>query len=140
MARVTDVTAELLHDTHGPGDYVKRVHTAKPARALSPTLAAFYEKWRASGDKTVGRVSNALAYAKPITGSRPSYHTNMIRLIKGGHIHVCQVEAKAPEGSAARRDDPWQSQNRFLLLQPNACPAEVDPAATPFMGARRRRR
>lgn len=140
MARVTDVTSELLHEVSGPGEHVRRVHQAKPARVLTPTLTSFYDKWKASGDKTVGKISNTLAYARAITGYSPSHHTNMLRLIKGGHIRVCQVEGKAPEHSTARRDDPWQTQNRFFLLQPNACPAEVDPAMTPLMGARRRRK
>ncbi len=139
MARVEDVTGDLIRHTAGPGDYVKRVQQARPAFSLTPTLAAFLEKLRAPSDKTVGRVSNVLAYGKTITGPRPSYHTNMIRLIKGGHVQVCEVAAPPPAGSNAHRDTPYGDRFYFLKVG-RACPTEIEPDAATFQGARKRRR
>ena len=138
MARVEDVTDRLLSDVSGPGERVKRVHGAKPARALTPSLATFFDKWKAPSDKTVGFISNALAYGRGVTGYSSSHHTNMIRLIKGGHVRVCEIREKPPAGSAAHRDSPYGE--RFYVLQPNTCPTDINPAAATFMGSRRRRR
>lgn len=139
MARVQDVTGDLIHHTMGPGDYVKRVHQAKPAFSLTPTLQAFLEKLRAPGDKTIGRISNTLAYARAITGSTPSYHSRMVRLIKGGHIQLCEVSAPPPVGSNAHRDAPYG--DRFLFMKVGrACPTEIEPTDATFQGARKRRR
>jgi hypothetical protein len=139
MARVEDVTGYLIHHTAGPGDYVKRVQQTRPAFSLTPTLTAFLEKLRAPSDKTVGRVSNALAYGRGITGSKPSYHTNMIRLIKGGHVQVCEVAAPPPAGSNAHRDAPYGDRFYFLKVG-RACPTEIEPSAATFQGSRRRKR
>jgi hypothetical protein len=136
MARVEDVTDRLLSNVSGPGERVKRVHQTKPALTLTPALAKFFDTWKTSRDKTVGFVSNALAYASKVSGPGASYHTNMIRLIKGGHIRACQVNEKPPAGSAAHRDSPYGE--RFYVLQPNSCPTDIDPANAPFMGRRRR--
>ena len=138
MARVEDVTERLLRDTSGPGDRVRRVHTTKGATKLSPTLAAFFEKWRAPSDKTIGWISNALAYSHQVEGSKPSYHANMIRLIKGGHIRVCQVDASAPAGSNARRESPF-GEGRYYMLRAGSCPTEIDPQASTLGRGRRRR-
>lgn len=139
MARVQDVTGELIHHTMGPGDYVKRVHNTRPAFSLTPTLSAFFEKFREPSDKTIGRISNPLAYARAITGSKASYHTNMIRLIKGGHIQMCEVAAPAPAGSNAHRDAPYG--DRFYFMRAgNKCPVEIEPDAATFQGARKARK
>lgn len=139
MARVEDVTGYLIRSAAGPGDYVKRVQQAKPAFSLTPTLTALLEKLRAPGDKTVGHISNTLAYGKAITGPRPSYHTNMIRLIKGGHVQVCEVSAPPPAGSNAHRETPYA--NRFYFLKVGLkCPTEIEPSEATFQGARKRGR
>lgn len=138
MARVEDVTDRLLADVHGPGDYVKRVHATKPAHKPTPGLIEFFTKWEQSGPNTVGRVSNALAYGKAITGPTKLYHSSMIRLIKGGHIRVCEVSAAPPPGSSAHRDAPYS--DRFYLLASGTCPTEIDPASANLRGSRRRRR
>ena len=137
MARVQDVTSELIRRVAGPGDYVKRVHETRPAFRLTPTLLAFLERWRAPSDKTMGWVSNALAYSRAVTGQQKSYHTSMIKLIKGGNINVCEVAAKPPTGSNAHRESPYG--DRFYFLKVGACPVEIEPDAAKFSGARRKR-
>lgn len=138
MARVEDVTGYLIHNTAGPGDYVKRVRETRPALSLTPALQAFFEKWRVPSDKTIGRISNTLAYARAITGHKPSYHTSMIKLIKGGSINVCEVRAAPPQGSRAHTETPHA--DSFYLLKAGACPAEIEPSAATFTGARKHRR
>jgi hypothetical protein len=59
-----DVTARLLADASGPGDYVRRVREAKPATKMTPTLTAVLEKLSAMDDRTGGLISNFLAYGK----------------------------------------------------------------------------
>ncbi|MBV8722249.1 MAG: hypothetical protein JO277_08875 [Candidatus Eremiobacteraeota bacterium] len=139
MARVEDVTGYLIRNTSGPGDYVKRVQQTKPAFRLTPSLEAFLEKLRAPSDKTIGRISNTLAYARAITGSKPSYHTNMIRLIKGGNIQVCEVAAPPPAGSNAHRETPYNDRFYFLKVG-HACPTEIEPSAATFQGVRSKRK
>lgn len=137
MARVTDVTGRLIHEAYGPGENPKRVRDAKPAFKLTPALVAFLEAWRRPSDKTVGFVSQPLAYARTITGSRKSYHTNMVRLIKGGNINICEVHAPPPEGSNAFRDARYG--DRFYFLKAGSCPTEIEPSAATFSGSRKRR-
>jgi hypothetical protein len=138
MARVEDVTGYLIRNAVGPGEHVKRVQQARPAFNLTPALQAFLEKWRTPGDKTIGRISNALAYGRAVTGGKKSHHTNMIRLIKGGHIVACEVAAPPPAGSNAHRDSPYG--DRFYFLKAGrACPSEIEPSAATFQGARRRK-
>ncbi len=138
MAQVKDVTGELIKNTHGPGDNVRRVLDTRFQDRLSPTLHAFLEKWRTPSDKTVGWISNPLAYARAITGSKPSYHASMIRLIKSGVINVCEVAARPPPGSNAHRDAPYG--DRFYFLKAGACPVEIEPSAATFQGSRKHRR
>lgn len=115
MAQVKDVTGYVIRNTIGPGEHVKRVQNARPAFSLTPSLTAFLEKLRAPSDKTVGYVSNALAYARTITGSTKTYHSNMARLIKGGHIQVCEVPRASTAGKqCASRHAVQQS---VLLLE-----------------------
>lgn len=139
MAKTEDVTRRLLEDaSYGPGEHVRRVVSAKPAKTLTPALSTFFEKWRQPSDKTLGFVSKAFAYGRAVTGPSASYHNNMLRLIKGGHIRACEVRTAPPAGSAAHHDSPYGSQ--FYVLRAGDCPADIDPAATTFMGSRRRRR
>lgn len=138
VSRVVDVTEHLIDDaSSGPGEYVRRVVTTKGARTLSPTLAAFFETWRKPSDKTMGFTSKALAYSNAVSRV-PSFHKNMIRLIKGGHVRACEVQARPPADSVAHRDSPYG--DRFYLLHAGACPSEIEPSAATFSGARRRRR
>lgn len=140
MARVEDVTGYLIRHTAGPGEHVKRVQDARPAFNMTPTLIKFMEAWRRPSDKTVGHISNPLAYAKAITGPRKSYHANMARLIKGGSILLCEVQAPPPPGSNAHRETPYSSRFYFMKAGPSPCPTEIEPSAATLSGGRRRRR
>jgi len=139
MARVEDVTGRLIRDAIGPGDRVKRVQQTRPApnMRLTPALAAFLEKWRTPSDKTIGFISNALAYSDTVAGPTKTYHTNMIKLIKSGAVNVCEVHAPPPPGSRAYRESRYG--DRFYFLKAGVCPVEIEPEAATFTGARRRR-
>lgn len=135
MPRVKDVTDELLRDaSSGPGEYVARVAKAKPAKNQTPTLIDALATWEAQPDKTMGFTSKALAYNRALTRSK-THHSNMIRLIKGGHLRVCEVNAAPPEGSNAKRDSPYG--DRYYVIRPH-CPEEL-PAGT-LTGSRKKRR
>lgn len=137
MARVEDVTGRLIRDAIGPGEYVKRVRETRFAR-VTPSLEAFLAKWKAPGDKTIGFISNALAYGRAVAGAKKSYHTSMIKLIKAGVINVCEVTSPPPVGSRAHTEAPYGG--RFYFLRAGACPTEIEPSAATFQGSRKRRR
>lgn len=133
MPRVEDVTDYVVQDSgRGPGDARARVARAKPAKALTPTLQATLDEWL-RGDRSLGYVAGALAYG--FRSMRPSTHTNMVRLVKGGHLRVCRVFAPPPPGSNAKHGSPFG--DSYYLVRPD-CPAEVAEGA--LQGARRRRR
>jgi hypothetical protein len=92
MPAVKDVTEKLLSEVSGPGENVKRVQAAKAAKTLTPTLVKTLDEWNRKSDKSIGYTSNALAYG--FKWIKPSQHTNLIRLIKGGHLRACQVDAE----------------------------------------------
>lgn len=139
MARAEDVTERLVREAaYGPGDRPKRVRETKGAVKLSPSLQTFYDSWKAPSDKTIGFISNALAYSRSVERGSASNHKNMLRLIKGGHIRVCEVGATPPLGSNAAKDTPQSG--RFYVLRAGACPGEIDPQAAMFSGGRRHRR
>jgi hypothetical protein len=138
MARVTDVTGRLIQEVYGPGEYAKRAREAKPAFKLTPTLVKFLEAWRRPSDKTVGFVSQPLVYSNAFVRPSKSHHTNMVRLVKGGNINVCEVHAPPPEGSNAYRESRYG--DRFYFLKAGPCPTEIEPSAATFTGARKRRR
>lgn len=133
MPRVEDVTEKLIADANGPGDNVRRVKEAKPATKLTPTLQATLDEWNRKSDKTLGYTSNVLAYGFKYV--KPSQHTNLIRLIKGGKLRVCRVFAKPPEGSNAKSASPY-GENYYIVRE--SCPEEV--AEGQLYGRRRRRR
>jgi hypothetical protein len=54
----------------------------------------------------MGFISKPLAYSSAMRGSKRE-HAKLIRLIKGGYVHVCEVDAVPPSGSIARRDSPY---------------------------------
>lgn len=119
LAETRDVTTNLLSDSsYGPGDLPRLVATAKPARELTPALAATLESLRRRSDRSVGFVSKALAYSKAMPSSKRE-HTNLIRLIKGGYVHVCQVTGAPPSDSLARRDAPYGTS--YYLLHIGSC-------------------
>lgn len=121
MAKVVDVTdEELSKSMEGPGDYVKRVAKAKPAKQLTPTLQATLDRWNRSNDKSIGFISKPLAYG--FRFMRPSEHSNMIRLLKGKQLRLCRIDAKPPEGSSARKDSPYG--DRYFLIR-ESCPDDV---------------
>jgi hypothetical protein len=141
MPKVTDKTDYLLGDTYGPGEYVARVHKTKGAAKLTPTLRKFFDAWRTKYDHSGGFISNFLAYSGAMRGGAHSktYHANMIRLVKGGHIRVCQVEGSPPQGSIAHRDSPYGE--AYYILRAGSCPIDVPDGtlAGVARGGRRRR-
>lgn len=112
-----DVTDEVLRDSsYGPGDAVRRVATAKPAKnvEVTPTLAATLARIEASSDPTMGFISKALAYSRAV--GRGAQHSNLIRLIKGGYVRVCEVSAPSPQGSVAYQDSPYGAKHYVLRI------------------------
>lgn len=132
MGKVTDVTDEELSKTSGPGDYVKRVIKAKPAKQLTPTLQATLDAWNRRYDKSIGWISQPLAYGFD-SSMRPSQHSNMIRLLKGGHLRLCRIDRPAPKGSNAH--GPWGSDRYYVIRE--SCPDDL-PEGT-IAGRRKRR-
>jgi len=124
VPKSTDVTDELLAKVNGPGENVARVNRAKPAKALTPSLTKTLEAWERKSDKSIGFVSNALAYGFKYI--KPSEHTNLIRLIKGKHLRVCQIDAKPPTGSNAYSGSPYGE--RYYIVR-SSCPDEVSEGA-----------
>ena len=117
-----DVTAELLRDaSFGPGDDVKLVATAKAAKsvAATPSLAATLANLRARSDRTMGFISKALAYSKAVREGGKREHANLIRLIKGGYVRVCEMRGAPPSGSVAHRDSPYG--DRYYVLHIGRC-------------------
>jgi hypothetical protein len=120
MPKAEDVTEKLLADTSGPGDHVARVKAAKAPKTMSPSLQATLDEWNRKSDKSLPHVSNVLAYGFRFI--KPSQHSNLIRLIKGGKLRVCKVSAKPPEGSNAKGGSPY-SESYYILRE--SCPTEV---------------
>ncbi len=122
LASTTDVTQHLLQDSsQGPGEQPRLVASAKPATDVSrtPTLAAALQKLRATPDRTIGFISKPLAYGRLFRYLGKRDHANLIRLIKGGYAHVCEVKGPPPEGSNARVDSPYG--DRYYVLHLGAC-------------------
>lgn len=118
LAETRDVTAQVLADSsHGPGDLPRLVASAKGARELTPSLATTLEGLRRRSDRSVGFISKALAYSKAMPSSKRE-HANLIRLIKGGYVHVCAVAKAPPPDSVARRDSPYGTSYYVLHLGP----------------------
>ena len=113
-----DITERLLRDaSFGPGEKPRLVASAKPARNLTPTLADVLRRLADSTDRSFGHVSKALAYSKVMPlGKRD--HANLIRLIKGGYVHACEVLRAPPPGSGAHRDSPHASSYYVLHIGP----------------------
>lgn len=134
MKKVTDETDYCIHDaSNGPGDTVARVAKAKPAKALTPTLQKTLDNWNRKSDRSIGHTSKALAYGFRFMPK--SEHNNMIRLIKGGHLKVCRIEGKPPEGSNAKSGSPYS--DRYYVIR-ESCPPEMPEGS--LYGTRRRRR
>lgn len=115
LAETRDVTTQLLSEaSYGPGDLPRLVAAAKPARELTPTLAVTLESLRRRSDRSVGFISKALAYSKAMPNSRRE-HANLIRLIKGGYVHVCAMTGAPPLGSSALRDSPYGTSQYYVL-------------------------
>lgn len=116
LAGTRDVTELLLREAaQGPGDLSRLVASAKPARELTPTLEATLESLRRRSDRSVGFISHALAYSWALRGSGRREHANLIRLIKGGYVHVCEVRGASLPGSVARRDSPFGNEKHYML-------------------------
>ncbi len=124
MPKAEDVTERELGKVNGPGDRVKRVKDAKPATKMTPTLQATLDDWNRKSDKSLGFTSNMLAYGFDYI--KPREHTNMIRLIKGGKLRVCEISAPPPTGSNAKRHSPYA--DRYFILR-ESCPSEVSEGA-----------
>ncbi len=107
LSGTRDVTARLLHESaEGPGDLPHLVAKARPAKdvANTPTLAATLADLSSRYDNSMGFISKPLAYSKAARYSGKREHANLIRLIKGGYVHVCEVLAAPPSNSLAWQD------------------------------------
>lgn len=119
-----DVTARLLRESaEGPGDLPHLVAKARPAKnvADAPTLAVTLSDLSSRYDRSMGFISKPLAYSRAVRGSKRE-HANLIRLIKGGYVHVCEVEAAPPLDSIAHRDAPYAK--RYYVLHVGPCGGE----------------
>ena len=117
VAGTRDVTDLLLDESaRGPGEKSRTVAEAKPARDISrtPTLETALQALRALPDKTMGFISKPLAYGRPFRYLGKRDHTNLIRLIKGGHVRVYEVSRRPPPGSGAHLDSPYG--DRYYVL------------------------
>lgn len=56
-----------------------------------------------------------------MTREKKRDHTNLIRLIKGGHVRVCEVPGPPPAGTVAHRETP--DAYRYYVLHVGACAA-----------------
>lgn len=136
MPRVEDATDHIVSDSsYGPGDAVARVVKTKGAKVISPGMRAVLDRIEQSSDNTCGPWSRALAYALPWKYATKTEHANFVRLVKGGHVRVCRVWAKAPAGSRAANETPYQ--NDYYVMRTGTCPSEV-PEGT-LRGSSRRR-
>lgn len=134
MPRVEDATDYVLRDSsNGPGPHTARVAKAKAAKTLTPTLQVTLDEWNRKSDRSIGYTSKALAYGFKFM--KPSTHSNMIRLVKGGHLKVCRVNAKPPAGSDAHRGSPYGE--IYYIIRPD-CPSEV-PEGTLYGAGKKRR-
>lgn len=141
MSRVEDKTDYVVRDSSsGPGDQVARVARTKGANKISPGMKVVLDRIERSYDNTVGSWSKALAYAMPWKHASKTDHVNFVRLVKGGHVHVCRVLDKAPAGSRAAHETPHQ--NDYYLMRAGACPLEVPEGTLRGRGlsGRKRRR
>lgn len=120
MPRVEDVTEEQIASVSGPGEKVKLVRDAKPATKLTPTLQQTLDEWNRKSDKSLGLISNVLAYGFRFT--KPREHSNLIRLIKGGKLRLCRVHAPPLDGSNAKSSSPYS--DRYYILR-ESCPTKV---------------
>ena len=119
IGSTTDVTEEVLRDSsYGPGEYTTRVARAKPARDQTPQLIELLAEWERRYDKTMGSVSKPLAYSKAMPTSKRD-HTNLIRLIKGGHLRVFEVGGPPPGGTVAERDSPYGTRY-YVIASPGS--------------------
>lgn len=114
-----DVTRNLLdYSSQGSGERPRLVASARPARELTPTLSSALDRLRATPDRTMGYTSKPLAYSGPFRYLGKRDHTNLIRLIRGGCVHVCEVLGAPPHGSVAYRDSPYGDRYYVLHLGP----------------------
>jgi len=124
LSETRDVTARLLRESaEGPGEMPQLVAAARPATnvAATPTLAVTLANLSARYDRSMGYISKPLAYSSAMRGSKRE-HANLIRLIKGGYVHVCEVNAPPPFDSIARRDSPYS--DRHYVLHVGSCGGE----------------
>jgi hypothetical protein len=119
-----DVTADLLADTSGPGEYVALVRRAAPAKSITPTLRAVLDKLSATDDRTGGAVSNFLAYGGIMRRGGKAWHRDLVRLMRSGHVRVTKVAAPPPPGSNAHREAPYGLTH--YIVEPTAT-AAIDP-------------
>ena len=124
LSGTRDVTARLLSESaEGPGELPRLVATARPAKNVTetPTLAATLSNLSSRYDRSMGFISKPLAYSHAVRGSKRE-HANLIRLIKGGYVHVCEVNAAPPLNSIAHRDSPYG--DRYYVLHVGPCGGE----------------
>ena len=135
MRTVRDRTAYVVEDSsNGPGPYVKRVAQTKGAKVVSEGMQRVLDSIEHNPDQTIGFVSKALAYGVPTTSK--IHHANLVRLVKGGHVSICEVDGKPPSGSRAAKTAPYG--DRYYVMRRGACPLELPDGA--LAGARRRKR
>jgi hypothetical protein len=135
MPRVEDATEYVLKDSsYGPGENSARVAKAKPAKTLTPTLQATLDEWNRKSDRSIGYTSKALAYGFKFMPK--STHANMVRLVKGGHLKVCRVNAPPPPGSNAFSGSRYGES--YYIIRPD-CPSEV-PDGTLYGAGKQKRR
>jgi len=73
------------------------VATARPAKdvAGTPSLAAALSSLGSRHDRSMGFISKPLAYSRAMPHGKRE-HANLIRLIKGGYVRVCEVATAPP--------------------------------------------
>jgi hypothetical protein len=132
VPKAVDVTDEELAKVNGPGEKVRLVIKAQPAKQITPTLQTTLDAWNRKSDKSIGLTSNALAYG--FRFMKPREHSNMIRLLKGKHLRMCRIDKPPPQGSNAHSSSPY-GLGYFVIRE--SCPDEV-PDGT-IAGRRRKR-
>lgn len=110
-----DLTEKLLREAeYAPGLAAARVRKAAPAKTLTPSLQKSLETLQNEVDRSMGYISNALAYSHRFRNARE--HSNLIRLIKGGFVGVSLAEGPPPHGTIAHRDSRFSDRYYWLEI------------------------
>ena len=113
-----DVTERILADLGaGRGDLSKLVARAAPAAKISDSLQKTLDTLQDPRfDTTMGFISAPLVYSSLFRGQPKSFHTNVIKLIKGKFLLVFQAHERPPEGTRAAKETPHASSYYLLAL------------------------